>query len=87
MKVKGSVGTQDGFVRILWNDKGKTICLVANGTDEDELITLDKCLDIIGYDGDGTVLVILDDAMHGEVYCYGNYGEHWYKYGTTQGYA
>ena len=87
MAVSGNTHMYDGFIRILWGDKGKTICLTAMGTDADKAISLDDCLNIIGYDGDGTVFVIFDNAMHGEMYCYGNYGKFWTEYGTTQGYA
>lgn len=76
----------DGFVRILWEDKGKTILITANGDEKDTRISLNDCLEIIGYDGKGVVIVIFDDATKGKVYMYGNYGACWYEYGETGGY-
>lgn len=50
-------------------------------------ITLDDCLEIVGYKGDDTVTVISEMALSGEIYCYGNYGAYWYECGQTKGYA
>lgn len=50
-------------------------------------ITLNDCLEIVGYKGEGTVTVISEMALSGEIYCYGNYGEFWYECGQTKGYA
>ena len=88
MKVDGSTGIYDGVIRIITENKAKTIYLTAQGTDEDEFITLDDCLKLIGYNGEGTCMVIFDDLTHGEIYMYGNYSEKcWTDYGTTRGFA
>ena len=87
MKVDGSTGIYDGYVRIICGEKAKTICLTAQGTDDDRIITLDECLELIGYDGTDMCIVIFDDWTHGEIYQYGNYGAYWTTYGTTQGFA
>lgn len=34
-----------------------------------------------------SIIAICDTALHGEIYRFGNYGESWYQYGTTMGYA
>jgi hypothetical protein len=87
-KVNGNeVGTYDGIVRIIHGNKGKTIYLVARGDENDTLITLNDCLEEIEYDGKDTVLVIFDDWLGGKIYMYGNYGDCWYEYGETRGYA
>ena len=80
--------TYDGFVRIIYGDKGKTICLNANGDETDKFISLNDCLKEIGYDGTGVVYVIFDDCTQGAIYQCGNYGAYdWIKYGETAGYA
>lgn len=83
------VGAYDGFIRILCGDKGKTICLTADGTEKDEFVTLNDCLRLIDYkEGeDGTVFVIIDDFMRGSMYCYGNHGAQWEYYGETMGFS
>lgn len=54
----------------------------------DKAVTLNDCLKIIEFDGEGTVMVIFEEPLHGEIYEYGNYAEKcWVKYGTTKGYA
>lgn len=83
-----TVGIWDGIAYIIWNNKGKTIYITAMGDESDKLFTLNDCLKAIGYDGDGSVLVILEDALHGTVYRYGNYlDKAWCEVGTTIGYA
>ena len=86
-KVEGDYGIYDGFIRILYEDRAKTLCLTASGEEDDEKITLDDCLKLIGYEGYGCVYVIFDDWTHGEIYCYGNAPGQWYLYGETMGFA
>lgn len=88
IKVNGNeIGTFDGFVRILWGNKGKTLCLTAMGKKRDKFISLNDCLKEIEYDGKGTVIVIIEHFLYGYIYKYGNYGNDWYKYGETRGFA
>ena len=87
-KVNGDIeGCWDGVVRIIHKDKGKTIYMIANGDKNDTFLSLNDCLKEIGYDGEGVVIVIIDDQTSGKVYNYGNYGACWYEYGSTIGYA
>lgn len=88
MKVDGNeVGTYDGFVYIISENKYKKIIMVANGTEDDRFLSLNDCLKEIDYDGFGVVLVILEDALSGKIYQYGNHGAEWYEHGETRGYA
>lgn len=88
MKVDGNeVGTYDGFVYIISEYKYKKIIIVADGTEDDRFLSLNDCLKEIDYDGFGVVLVILEDALRGKIYQYGNYGAEWYEHGETRGYA
>lgn len=83
-------GTWDGIIIILWEGeetKAKQIVLTADGTEYDRFISLNDCLKEIGYDGKGVVRVIIEDALEGYIYTYGNYGAKWYRTGTTVGYA
>ncbi len=85
-KVNGEfICTFDGKVRIIWGDKGKT--LIFSGENGNDFVCLNDCLKLIGYDGNGTVVVIVDEAMSGKVYKYGNYGKYWHEYGRTLGVA
>ena len=82
----------DGFIRIhqsgIGVDKAKTVILTADGTDEDKAISLDDCLELIEYDGNGVVYVTFDTAMSGKIYQYGNVPDKcWYEYGQTMGFA
>lgn len=87
-KVNGDeIGTYDGVIRIIYGDIGKTIYLSAMGVENDRFISLNDCLQEIGYGGIGVVVVIIDDYMQGKVYMYGNYGNDWYEYGETRGFA
>lgn len=86
MSVDGSTKIYDGIIRIICGDSAKTIYLTAMGTENDRFITLNDCLSLIDYKG-GVCIVIFDEPLHGEIYQYGNYGEYWTTYGTTQGYA
>ena len=83
-----TVGTWDGIAYIIWGDKGKTVYINAMGDDNDKFFTLNDCLAEIGYNGDGSVLVVLEDPLNGKVYRYGNYAEKaWCEVGTTCGFA
>lgn len=87
-KVNGNeIGTYDGVIRIIYGDIGKTIYLSAMGVENDRFISLNDCLKLVGYDGNGTVVVIVDEHLSGKVYMYGNYGDYWYEYGETRGFA
>lgn len=88
-KVDGkTTGTYDGIIYIISGDKGKTICVVASGDETDRFVSLNDCLEEIGCGEDETAIVIVEDALHGDVYRYGNYekGE-WYECGETEGFA
>ena len=85
-KVNGDfICTFDGIVRIIWGDKGKT--LVFSGESGKDFVCLNDCLGLVGYNGNGTVVVIVDEHLSGKVYMYGNYGDYWYEYGETRGFA
>ena len=87
MKVDGNeVGTYDGFVYIIGENKYKKFILVAEGTEDDRFLSLNDCLKEIDYDG-GVVLVIFENACSGKIFQYGNYGAEWYEHGETRGYA
>ena len=87
-KVNGDfICTFDGIVRIIWGDKGKTLVFSGDGYQDNRFVCLNDCLGLVGYDGNGTVVVIVDEALSGKVYMYGNYGDYWYEYGETRGFA
>ena len=91
-KVDGNTtGTWDGFIYIIWGDKAKTICHTASGDESDTFISLNDCLDLIGFDENAewrNLVVILEDLMRGTVYRYNNYGDKsWYQCGETEGFA
>lgn len=88
-KVDGNTtGTWDGFLYIISENKCKTICITAHGTEDDQFITLNDCLSEIGYEEGDTVIVIIENLLKGKVYRYNNYMDNsWYEYGTTEGYA
>lgn len=90
-KVDGKkTGTYDGFVYIICGDKGKTICVTANGDENDKFVCLNDCIEIIGCDKEDTfsLIVIIEDYLNGTVYRYNNYGDNcWYEVGKTEGYA
>lgn len=91
IKVDGKqTGTYDGIVYILCGEKGKEIYLTANGDENDKFVCLDDCLEIIGYNEnkDVTMIVIIENALNGKVYRYNNYSDKcWYEYGETRGFA
>ena len=76
----------DGIITIFSGEKIKRVILTADGTKDDKVLTLEDCRKIIG-DTKEPVTVIFDDAMHGEIYNYGNYGAKWHEIGKTIGYA
>ena len=83
-----ATGIWDGIAYIIWGEKGKTVYITAMGDDSDRFFTLSDCLAEIGYNGEGGLIVILEDALSGKVYRYGNYADcEWYEVGTTMGYA
>lgn len=87
-KVSGDfICTFDGIVRIICGDKGKTLVFSGDGYQDNRFVCLNDCLDLIGYDGNGTVVVIVDEPLSGKVYMYGNYSDYWYEYGETRGFA
>lgn len=88
-KVDGNeTGIYDGIASVIWGDKGKTIVLSASGKKDDRFLSLENCLTEIGYDGKGTVTVLLESFLSGKVYCYNNYLDgSWWEYGNTEGLA
>ena len=80
------VGLYDGVVRIIYKERAITVIKVANGTHEDTFLSLNDCLDMVEYDGEDIVIVILDDATEGTMYKYDFLDNMWYEYGTTRGY-
>ena len=88
-KVDGNTtGTYDGILYIISGDKGKTIIVTADGTENDRFVSLNDCLTEIGCAEDETAIVIIEDYMHGKVYRYGNYEKGvWYECGETEGFA
>lgn len=80
------VGLCDGVVRIIYKERAIEVIKVANGTHEDTFLSLNDCLDMIEYDGEDIVIVILDDATEGTMYKYDFLDNMWYEYGTTRGY-
>lgn len=83
-------GTWDGIIKIVSKSNGKEICKVAMGDESDTFLSLNDCLKEIEYNPntDGTVTVIIDSCLAGDVYIYGNYVKgQWYRYGRTMGFA
>ena len=89
------IGLYDGIITIICGDatEGKTprikkLYPTALGSPYDKPVTLNECLKIIEFDGEGVVTVIFEEALRGEIYEYGNYSpECWVRHGTTVGYA
>ena len=79
-------GHGDGFIRIQCGDRAKTLVLNA---EDDEYVTLNQCLEIIGWKkGEPPVIVIFDDLFYGVIYRYGfTTRPRWEKYGETKGFA
>lgn len=66
----------------------KKLYPTALGSPYDKPVTLNECLKIIEFDGEGVVTVIFEEALRGEIYEYGNYSSNcWVRHGTTVGYA
>ena len=90
-KVDGNkTGTWDGFVYIICEDKGKTVCVTAMGDENDEFVCLNDCLTLIDYneETDASLIVIIEDWTSGKVYRYNNYNDKsWYEVGATEGFA
>lgn len=54
----------------------------------DKPVTLNECLKIIEFDGEGVVTVMFEEPLRGEIYEYGNYSPKcWVRHGSTVGYA
>ena len=82
------VGTWDGIIYIIWGDKGKTVYVTAMGDVSDKFFSLNDCLEVIGYNGEGSVLVVVEDYTDGKVFRYNNYSDKaWREVGTTCGFA
>lgn len=83
-------GCYDGIVKIICGEKCKTIYVCSNGDENDEFVTLNDCLKIIGWTSKmGVVLVIIEDYLSGKIYQYANNcGEPvWCEHGNTKGFA
>lgn len=91
------VGTWDGFVTVFngTDENARIIRFIqtANGDGNDRFITLEDCRKMFEqkYGGETDCLSIyvwFDDWTHGEIYNYGNYGDHqWRQVGQTIGFA
>lgn len=89
VKVDGdTVGTWDGIIYVVCGEKSRTIFVTAIGDDNDKFITLNDILKEIDCNTYDYPLVIIEDALSGNVYRYNNYGDNsWWKVGETKGYA
>ena len=77
-----------GIAQIIYHNKCKEIVKTCLGLPNEEPLTLNDCLKIIGYDGAGVVTVIFEDYTKGEIYQYGNcIDENWYTHGETKGFV
>lgn len=91
------VGLYNGIITIICDDarEGKTprvkkLYQTFDYTPDEPFTftTLNDCLKIIEFDGEGVVTVIFEEGLKGEIYEYGNYAPKcWVKHGTTKGYA
>lgn len=88
------IGLYEGIITIICDDatenktpRVKKLYPSALGSPYDKAVTLNDCLKIIEFDGEGMVTVIFEEPLHGKIYQYGNYGKYWVKHGTTVGYA
>lgn len=88
------IGFYDGIIIIIIDDdtenspRVKKIINTANGLPDDKFISLNDCLEIIGYNGDGVVTVIFEEPLSGKIYEYGNHNPcGWEEHGVTKGYA
>lgn len=86
-------GCWDGIVKIVYEDKCRTIHIFASGDEDDKFFTLNDCLQAINYkDKMGRVLVIIEDYLSGGIYQYGNHRDEngnnlWEIHGNTRGFA
>lgn len=83
-------GCWDGIVKIIYEDKCRTVIMVSQGEEDDEFLSLNDCLKLIGYKTEmGIVLVIIEDYLSGKIFQYGNnVGEPvWMEHGHTKGFA
>lgn len=80
-KVEGTYSFCDGILYVFTDTKIYEHCIL-----DDEEITLDKCLQKIDYKN-GVCRVLVDGAMSGMVFIYGNHGKYWEYYGKTMGFA
>lgn len=90
------VATVGDIVRITWEKSGSEILSECEITGirvlPDNDMCLDDCMKIAlkhGYNGkkDGTLVVMAETALSGEVFRYGNHGDYWETIGTVCGYA
>ncbi|MCM1233031.1 MAG: hypothetical protein NC489_23145 [Ruminococcus flavefaciens] len=91
------IGLYDGIITIICDDarEGRTprvkkLYQTSDGTPDEPFTftSLNDCLKIIEFDGEGVVMVIFEEGLKGEIYEYGNYTPKcWVKHGTTKGYA
>lgn len=90
------VSTVGDIVRITWEKSGSEILSECEITGirvfPDNDMCLDDCMKIAlkhGYDrkNDGTLVVIAETPLSGEVFRYGNHGDYWEAIGTVCGYA
>lgn len=84
------VGSYDAIFKIICGDRCKEVILVADGCEDDKFMSLNDCLDLIEYDRESgmSVIVIIDSWLHGTIYRYGAYSEkYWEVYGETGGFA
>ena len=90
------VATVGDIVQITWEKSGSEILSECEITgirvSPDNDICLDDCMKIAlkhGYDRkrDGTLVVIAETPLSGQVFQYGNHGGFWETIGTVCGYA
>lgn len=84
-EIKGtdSIGYAD-YLHIVFKEK-----CVEHFPDDELNTTFDEVLEIARKNGfkDGTILLVAESPLNGNVYRYGNYGDYWVKIGKTMGYA
>lgn len=86
-RIKGTDVVMADIIKIIFSNK----CITKYVCPEygDKWPTFDdikKIAEEKGFEG-GCITVIADNALSGKVYIYGNYGEEWWQYGETRGYA
>lgn len=90
--VKGETKLQEEHIRIIFNDKCCEKWQVFEELEEDQVLTLNDCLEIakkeLGYKGWGIILVLSESYLNGMIYRYGNYVvEDWEVAGKMRGFA